>query len=460
MDDKHFLQRRTLTAALLAFFSALVLSPGVLASDRPNVVILFADDMNYAGPSCYGGRWGLETPHIDRLAKEGVRCTDAYVSAPTCGPSRAGLITGRHQCRFGHEFNSPRKEGIGLPLTEETIGDRMRALGYHTGLIGKWHLGGDETCGADYHPLKRGFDEFFGFYGSMVWFYRSNHIFRGTEQVKDPGYLTDVLARESCDFIRRHRERPFLLYTAFNAVHTPLEATEEDFAAVSRLDFSAFQNQEKAKTRAAMLLALDRAVGLIMETLKTEGLDENTFVIFTNDNGDYNGNGPFSGGKGQVSEGGIRVPFLLRWKGRLPAGVDYGEMVSTLDILPTAVVAGGGKIDADWKLDGVDLTEYLAGNKQGRPHERLYWRIGQERAIREGPWKIRFNGGSGYGYKPKPGEAHWALYNVENDPGERHDLKEQEPARFSELKDQYDRWNQQLHKPRWSFGASGQMERW
>ena len=151
------------------------------------------------------------------------------------------------------------KEGIGLPLTEKTIGDRMRALGYRTGLIGKWHLGGDETCGADYHPLQRGFDEFFGFYGSMVWFYRSNHIFRGTEQVKDPGYLTDVLARESCDFIRRHRDRPFLLYTAFNAVHTPLEATQEDLAAVSRLDFSAFQNQEKAKTRAAMLLALDRA---------------------------------------------------------------------------------------------------------------------------------------------------------------------------------------------------------
>ena len=169
----------------------------------------------------------------------------------------------------------------------------------------------------------------------MVWFYRSNHIFRGTEQVKDPGYLTDVLARESCDFIRRHRDRPFLLYTAFNAVHTPLEATQEDLAAVSRLDFSAFQNQEKAKTRAAMLLALDRAVGQIMETLKTEGLDENTFVIFTNDNGDYIGNGPFSGGKGQVSEGGIRVPYLLRWKGRIRIEVDSSQGGFSLQIKKT-----------------------------------------------------------------------------------------------------------------------------
>jgi arylsulfatase A-like enzyme len=392
-----------------------------------------------------------------------VRCTSAYVSAPTCGPSRAGLVTGRHQCRFGHEFNSPREEGIGLPLSEKTIGDRMQALGYHTGIIGKWHLGGDEDCGPEYHPLQRGFDEFYGFYGSMVCFFRSAHIFRGTQQVRDPEYLTDQIARESCDFIRRNKERPFFLYAAFNAVHTPLEAADEDLEAVSSFDFSrfsSFKKPEKAKLRTAMLRGLDRGVGEILETLEKESLAENTLIIFTNDNGDYSGNGPFRGGKGQVSEGGIRVPLVMKWQGRLPAGVEYHEMVSTLDILPTAVVAAGGRVDPAWKLDGVDLVPYFAGQKSEAPHERLCWRIGNERALRQGVWKIRHNGGSGYGYKPKPGEARWSLHNLENDPGERKNLKDEKPELFAELKTAYQQWDEQLGEPRWPFGASGQMGRW
>ena len=429
-------------------------------SGKPNIVVLFADDMNYAGPSCYGGRWGLETPNIDRLAAEGVRFTNAYVTAPTCGPSRAGLMAGRHQCRFGHEFNSPRKPGIGFPLSEKTIGDRMRTLGYRTGIVGKWHLGGDENCGPEYHPLQRGFDSYYGFYGSMVHFFRSNHVFRGTKQVKERAYLTDAIARESCEFIRHNRDRPFFLYTAFNAVHTPLEATEADLETVSALDFSSFRNKEKAKLRAAMLLALDRAVGQIMQTLRAENLAQNTLVIFTNDNGDYVGNGPFSGGKGSTAEGGIRVPFILRWDGHVPAGIEYQKMVSTLDIMPTSIAAGSGRIDPAWKLDGIDLIPYLTGTRKGPVHKRLYWRMGQERAVREGNWKIRYNGGSGYGYKPKPGEAGWSLYNLEDDPGERRNLKDTKPDVFTRLKTAYDQWEKHLAEPLWPFGASGQMGQW
>lgn len=354
---------------------------------------------------------------------------------------------------FAVMMNSRRLLGDDLPRGG-------RRIAWNLLMAAALTLCGDENCGAEYHPLKRGFDEFYGFYGSTVHFYRSNHIFRGTEQVKEEAYLTDTLARESCAFLRRNGDRPFFLYTAFNAVHTPLEAPESDLKTVASLDFSEFANPEKARVRAAMLLGLDRAVGQIMQTLANEGLDDETLVIFTNDNGDYTKNGPFRGGKGQVSEGGIRVPFIVRWNGHVPAGTEYHHVVSTLDILPTAVVAGGRAIDPKWQLDGVDLVPYLSGANDSPPHERLHWRMGQERALREGAWKIRYNGGSGYGYKAKPSEVRWSLYNLADDPGEREDLKDEHPDVFARLKASYNRGEEQVSEPLWPFGASGQMGRW
>jgi arylsulfatase A-like enzyme len=442
-------------------------------SGKPNVIVIFSDDMNYTGPSCYGSKWGIKTPFIDQLAEEGVRFTNAYCSAPTCGPSRAGLVTGRYQTSFGHEFNSAREEGIGLPLAEKTFGNRMKELGYSTGIVGKWHLGGDENCGEIYHPLNRGFDYFFGFYGSMVHFFRSSHIFRGREQVKDSRYLTDIIAEESCNFIDRNRENPFFLYVAFNAVHTPLEAAEQDLAFIDSLPhFEEFLIQsntiqdnpaaiEKAKLRAAMLRGLDKAVGQITAKLAELGLDENTLVVFANDNGDYNNNGIYSGGKGSCREGGIRIPFILKWPAKLRGGQIFNGMTTTLDVLPTIVSAAGGKILPEWNIHGTNLIPHITGIAGQEPHDWLFWRMGGTKAARNGQWKLLFNGKSGYGGFGVPeDEARWLLFNLEADPAEERDLSAVFPEVFSKMLAEYNRWETQQMEPRWSFGASGQMGQW
>jgi len=458
---------------------ALLLSAVSAFGARPNIVLLLADDMNYSGPSCYGERWGMETPAIDRLAAEGVLCTDAYVTSPTCGPSRAGLITGRMQTRFGAEFNGPRAEGVGLPLTETTLATRLKALGYTTGLVGKWHLGGDAEVGAEFHPLQRGFDEFFGFHGSMVHYFRSAHLYRGHENVRVRGYLTDILARESCAFIERHAEEPFFLYVAFNAPHTPLEATEDDLAAVRDLPPPACERDELARlsgdaravaletiaVRRAMLRALDRAVGHILAQLRNSGQEDETLIIFTNDNGDYTRNLPFRGGKGVCLEGGIRVPLIARWPGRLPAGQVYGEMVSTLDILPTAIVAAGGEIDPAWRLDGVNLLPHLSGETPAAPHEWLFWRMGENRAARKGPWKLYYSGFSGFyserhGMSPPDPTPDWSLYLLPDDPAEQHDRKNERPEQFAKMREAFEAWEAEQIEPRWPFGPSGEMGQW
>jgi len=461
-------------AIIIIFFTVvLIVSCESKNNLQPNVIVIVSDDLNLTELSCYGAKWGIHTPNVDRLATEGVRCTNAYCSAPTCGPSRAGLMTGRYQTRFGHEFNSPRKEGIGLPLTERTLGNRMKDLGYKTAIIGKWHLGGDENCGEEYHPLSRGFDYFFGFYGSMVHFFRSNHIFKGREQVKDPRYLTDIIAEESCNFIENNKKDPFFLYVAFNAVHTPLEVAKEDLAYVNSLprfyDFLKNESKikdtsnyfERATLRAAMLYGLDRAIGKIMEKLNQFDLKENSLVVFTNDNGDYNGNGIYSGVKGSCLEGGIRVPFIINWPGRIKQGEIYHEVVSTLDILPTAVSAGGGKVLSKWKIDGVDLMPYLNNQNFSKPHEWLFWRMGGTKAARNGEWKLYYNGKSGYGGYGVPEEnARWLLFDLESDPKEERDLSAIFPEIFEMMKSKYEFWEQEQISPSWQHESSGQMGQW
>jgi arylsulfatase A-like enzyme len=458
MDRRNFLKK---TGALLSL--SLVGCTGLdravsQGKQKPNIVLLVADDMNYRELSCYGSLWGTETPHIDRLAEGGIRCTHAYVTAPTCAPSRAGLMTGRYQTRFGYEFNSAIKEGVGLSLSEKTMAERLKPLGYYSGIIGKWHLGGGgKGVAEEYHPLNRGFDEFYGFFGSMVHFYRSAHIWKEWVKVRESEYLTDAIARESCDFIERNRDKPFFLYVPFNAVHTPLEAAPEDIEAVKH---AGLKENSKAHIRAAMLRGLDRAVGRILQALSAAQLEENTLIFFISDNGDYaNQNRYFRGGKGWVSEGGIRVPFIVQWKDKLPAGKVYEEPMITLDILPTAIAAAGGKVESAWNLDGVDLIPFFSSGQTSEiPHEWLYWRIGNERAARHGKWKIYKNGGSGYGSRPDPANEDWALYDLSIDPTEIRDVKAENSVVFRQMLEHWNTWNSQLSEPGWPFGGSSQME--
>jgi arylsulfatase A-like enzyme len=423
---------------------------------RPNIVVMITDDMGYADLG-YHGNQDFPTPNIDALAASGVRFTDGYVSGLYCSPTRAGFLTGRYQQRFGHEWNPAGGPKLGLPLEEKTIADRLKAAGYATALVGKWHLGGD----ADHHPLRRGFDEFFGFLGGAHTYFaeKTKNVYRGTEIVREKAYLTDAFAREAVDFIDRHKggPEPFFLEVAFNAVHTPMDADDERLAR-----FSAIPDPTR-RTYAAMLTALDEAVGAIVAKLRAEGLEEDTLIAFFNDNGGptmpgttQNGsrNDPFRGSKRTSLEGGVRVPFLLSWKGTLPAGAAYAKPVIQLDLLPTALAAAKVPVDPEWKLDGVDLLPFLTGADPGAPHEALFWRMGPQAAVRKGDWKlVRYDS-----TLDKPGSRSNAarikatpfrLYNLAQDPGESRDLSAENPEKVKELLVAYEAWDSQLAAPLW-----------
>lgn len=420
-------------------------------SRKPNIVVIVADDLGYGELGVQGCK-DLPTPNIDSIARNGVRFTSGYVSCPVCSPTRAGLMTGRYQQRFGHEFNpGPADRAdpqFGLSLDEVTLPERLKSLGYATGMFGKWHLG----YNPEFHPLKRGFDEFLGFLGGAHPYLpgaggKGGAILRGTEPVTETSYLTEAFAREAVAFIERHREEPFFVYLPFNAVHAPLQAAEKY---LSR--FGSIQDQ-KRRTFAAMLSAMDDAVGSVLQKLRDAKLDDNTLIFFVSDNGGptpqtSSRNDPLRGHKGQVLEGGIRVPFLVQWKGHVPAGKVYDKPVIALDIHPTAVAAAGAKIAAEAKLDGVDLLPYLTGKSKGARHDRLFWRFGGQSAVRMGDWKL-----------VKFGESSAQLYNLAEDIGEQNDLAAKEPDKLKELQTAYDAWNAQLMAPRWKRQASGRRRR-
>jgi arylsulfatase A-like enzyme len=431
----------------------------------PNVVILLADDLGYADVGFQGCK-DIPTPHIDSLAKNGVRCTNGYVSGPYCSPTRAGLMTGRYQQRYGHEFN-PGPAGkagndVGLPLSEATLADRLKAAGYVTGLVGKWHLGG----APQFHPQRRGFDEFFGFLGGAHPYFpgKGAPIYRGTKAVEEKEYLTDAFAREAVAFLDRHKGKPFFLYLAFNAVHTPMQATD------ARLKRFASIADETRRTYAAMTAAMDEAVGKVLDKLRSAGLEEDTLIFFFSDNGGptmrgttINGsrNTPLRGSKRTTLEGGIRVPFVVQWKGRLPAGKDYAQPVIQLDVLPTALAAAGIEGKPGWKrLDGVDLLPYLTGRKAGPPHEALYWRLGEQMAVRQGDWKlVRYDptaDGAGKAKKGGKGRATPSkLYHLGTDVGEANDLTAKRPEKVKELEAAWQKWNAELVRPLWGAGSKG-----
>src|SRR5262245_50848142 len=360
---------------------------------QPNIVMIVGDDMGYADIGVHGSK-DIPTPHIDALAKGGVRFSDAYVTGPHCSPTRAGLLTGRYQQRFGHEVNMGADAGPngGLPPSERTMADRLKAAGYRTALFGKWHLG----SAAHLHPMSRGFDEFYGFLGGDHSYFESaengaNPLYDGRNPVEASGYLTDVLTDRAVAFIRREKSRPFFLYLAYNAVHTPMHAPDKYLARFKGIPDS------QRRTYAAMMSAMDDGIGRTLAALRAEGLEENTLIFFFSDNGGptmpgttINGatNTPLRGSKRQTWEGGIRVPFMIRWKGRLPEGKIDSRPIIQIDVLPTALAAAGVEPAAGWKLDGVDLLPFLTGKARGVPHDALYWRMFGHMAIRKGPWKL------------------------------------------------------------------------
>jgi len=427
-------------------------SLGLAASPRPNILFLVGDDMGYADVGFHGCK-DIPTPNLDSLAASGVRFTSGYVSGPYCSPTRAGLLTGRYQTRFGHEFN-PGGAGSGLPLTEQTIADRLKAAGYVTGLVGKWHLGAQPQ----FHPQERGFDEFYGFLGGAHDYFRSAGILRGTAPVAELDYTTDAFGREAVAFIERHRGEPWFLYLAFNAVHTPMQATDERLAK--------FPNEadEKRRTYDAMMLAMDEAIGRVRKKLAETGLEQNTLVCFISDNGgptmpgttiNAARNTPLRGSKRTTLEGGIRVPFVVSWPGRLKPGV-FALPAIQLDLTATALAAAGVPIGQDSNLEGVNLLPFLAGEKTGTPHEALYWRFGQQMAIRLGDYKLlRYdsNADTLTGARNQP-VTPAKLYDLAADIGETKDLAAAMPSKMKELQSKWDAWNVANVKPLWGGGQT------
>ncbi len=449
----------------LTFFIALLLTPLAVSqaaeTKRPNIVILLADDLGYADLGCQGST-EVKSPQIDSIAAHGVRCTAGYVSAPQCSPSRAGLITGRYQNRFGFEANWPASLSgkAGLPVSERTIADRLKTAGYVTGMIGKWHLGESEAM----RPYNRGFDETFWnpnggilFPDKQTGFLRQ--MYRGAKPVDVAEYSTDAFGREAAEFIERHRGEPFFLYLAFVPPHWPMEAKPEHLT-----QFTHIRDLHR-RTMLAMMSSLDENVGRVLNKLRETKLEENTLIFFLSDNGGPTGkprpqpdadfeygqntskNDPCRGVKGDLLEGGIRVPFLVQWKGRIPAGKTCVQPVISLDILPTALAAAGMEMRPDWKLDGANLLPFLTGEKSGAPHDALYWRFRfpprqpalHRWAIRQGDWKL-----------VKNNREPVALYNLTTDIGETNNLAAEQPDRVAAMKTAWQRWDAQNREPLWT----------
>jgi arylsulfatase A-like enzyme len=398
---------------------------------RPNIVVIVSDDQGYADSSCYEHPKEVDTPNIDGLAGEGVRFTSGYASGYVCAPTRAGLMTGRYQQRFG--FYTAGDSRIGMPLKEITVADVLKKEGYATAVIGKWHLGIEP----EYHPMKRGFDEFYGFLGHGAHDYfklgitdEYTSIYRNEKPINDSGYLTNNLARESVSFIERHMGRPFFLYLPFNAVHWPLQALQKHIEPFNTGD----PNRD---IYLGMLVCMDEAIGRVLDALKRTGADENTLIIFFSDNGgarkNLANNGVLRDYKHSVYEGGIRVPFIVRWPDELPKGKVCDEPVISLDVMPTICAAVGAKLPGDRVYDGRNMLPVLRGESKEPLHEALFWYDGADQwAVRAGKWKLLSYKGS------------LELYDLSTDISEKNDISIENPQIVERLQHTYTAWKDQM----------------
>jgi len=418
------------------------LTSSLAVERKPNIIIFLADDLGYADLGCQGCK-DIPTPNIDSLAQNGVRFTDGYATHPVCAPSRAALMTGMYQHRFGFEHNpGPERfaaPNFGLPRSVPTLAEKLKAAGYTTGMIGKWHLGFKEGL----RPWERGFDYFFGFLSGARSYYPDNPreqdplLCNGRPVTDEKEYLTDAFAREAVAFIERSKDQPWFLYLAFNAVHMPLEATEKYTERYPNLTGT-------RRTYAGMLSAMDDAVGRVLAKVRELNQEENTLIFFYSDNGGptpqtTSRNDPLRGYKGQVFEGGIRVPFLMQWKGIVPAGKVYEKPVMAFDIHVTALAAAKVTVPADKPLDGVNLIPFVSGQQTGAPHEVLFWRAGLQHAARMGDWKLV--------HTPQTGQD--MLFHLTEDIGEQHDLAAEKPDKLRELQTAYQGWDQQMMPAQW-----------
>jgi arylsulfatase A-like enzyme len=436
--------------AAYAHLAALLLAPLALLSaaegTKPNIVVILADDLGYADIGAHGCR-DVPTPNIDWLAKEGVRFTDAYANGSFCTPTRAALLSCRYQHRYGIE-----DLGGPLPAQANTLPQRLKAAGYVTGMVGKWHLG--STKG--FTPVDRGFDEFFGFVGGgHQYIIQPNGkgeynapILRGREPVEERRYLTDAFGEEAAAFVERRRgsKKPFFLYLAFNAVHTPLQAVERYQAR-----FAGITNPGR-KTYAAMLSAMDDAVGLVLTKLEQAGELDRTLIVFTNDNGgpttrnavNNSSNFPLRGSKCETFEGGIRVPLIMRWPRVIKPGTTYAKPAISFDISATALAAAGADAGA---IDGVDLVPFVRGDRSGAPHDALFWRsrtMSGNHGARQGDWKFVHSTEGDATPGPRQKKARDMLFNLAADIGEQHDLAAEQPAKLAEMKKLYERWSDEV----------------
>ena len=419
--------------------------------DRPNVIVIFTDDHGYADLSSQGIAADIQTPHIDSLAENGMRMSSGYVTAPQCVPSRAGLLSGRYQNRFGVESNGRPLDGFNA---QQTIAERLKKAGYATGMTGKWHLGPQQEI------VSHGFDD--------VYYKNSNRSgwanFDLDGEDRTPGvarsqeYHIDVASGAACAFIKRHRDEPFFFYCAYRAPHVPLDAPPKYLRRFPS------KMPERRRQALAMLSAVDDGVGRIMATLREYGLEEKTLVFFIGDNGaplkihkldapgggpgwDGSLNDPLNGEKGMLTEGGVRVPFVVSWKGRFQGGQVYDHPVSSLDVAATAVALAG--LPADDQLDGTNLAPYLTGERKGAPHQTLYWRWLSQSAVREGKWKYLRGGTREY------------LFDLDADREEKHNLLTKHPEVAQRLKAKLTRWAAEMQPPGLAAkSASGAWDRY
>ena len=420
-------------------------------SKRPNVIIVLLDDLGSSDVS-FNGCVDIQTPNIDKIAKEGVKCTDAYISAPYSGPSRCGLMTGRYQQRFGAEANAyGNQQGIdekqGVLESEVLLSRVLKDNGYNTCAIGKWHLGDHP----DLWPNKRGFDYFYGFSGG-------GHSFWGGT-TKDPSgfvqengrklekgetyYLTDDFSDKAVEYIDKNAtsDAPFFMYLAYNAPHAPLQAPQK------YLDRTKHIYNAERSVYAAMILAVDDGIGRIWNALEKYDIDDNTMIFFLSDNGGVGDPGrahnlPCRSYKGNMFNGGIHTPFAFYWKGKIKPGSEYHKTISSLDIFPTIATAAGVDVSKNKNpLDGTDLMPYLKGKNKKAPHDFLCWRVcgGLEYAVRKGDYKL---------VKTHYQDAH-QLFNVMKDPIEKDDVAADNQDLVKEMLADYQSWNNQMMKPRW-----------
>jgi len=440
MQPDYCFMRAPIKSTLVLLLTVFVF-PISAEKRKPNIVVIMSDDQGYADVS-FNEKHPEEvfTPHIDQLAKSGIRCTSGYASAYVCSPTRAGLMTGRYQQRFG--IYTAGEGGSGVPLDEKFLPQYLKPAGYTSAVVGKWHMG----LTSEYNPINRGFDEFYGFMGRGAHDYfklddEGDPVYRGLKPIKDQGYLTTRITEEAVSFIKRNKDQSFFLYVAYSAVHAPAQAPKEDIKNIT--------GDEVRDTLLAMLKHLDNGVGQIVNTLKKSNLFENTLLIYLSDNGGSKvmsaNNAPLHGYKQETFEGGVRVPFIVSWPAKLKQGATIDVPLISIDILPTVLAAAGIPLPQDRIIDGKNMLPVFTGNSSVL-HKHLYWSSGGRDAkwgIRSGEWKL-------VGVK---GEVQ--LFNLDTDIGESENLASAHPELVSRLTKLYDKWLEEMGDP-----VSGAPKRW